>query len=153
MIRISRKTDYAVRILLALSLRPFGTWVPTRDIWEEMQIPKNLAVQITSKLVRLGFLESQPGRKGGIRLARLPETITLQEVVKRLERSFSLSACLSNPVICPFEAFCPVRRHWARLQQILLEEMGRITLAQLAQEARATPFGHRLYGASLETTP
>ena len=135
MLRISRETDYAIRVLLALARRKPGEMVLSREIQEEMDIPKPMAARVIARLGREGFVISTQGRKGGIRLARPPKEITLRQVVTALERAFTISECLVDPNLCPFEEHCPVRRRWARLQALILHELEKTTFADLAAES------------------
>ncbi len=139
MLRISRETDYAIRVLLALSRREPGEQVLSREIQEEMAIPKPMAARVIARLARAGFVISTQGRKGGIRLARPPKEITLRQVVMALERAFTISDCLVDPNLCPFEDRCPVRRRWARLQALILHELEKTTFADLAAESEPLP--------------
>ncbi len=139
MLRISRETDYAIRVLLALARRRPGQQVLTREIREEMAIPKQIASRVVARLAKGGFIESMPGRGGGIKLARDPDAINLRQVVTYFERSFVVSECLEDPHLCPFEEHCPVRRRWARLQAIILHELEKTTFAHLAAEEAGAP--------------
>lgn len=145
MLRISRETDYAIRVLLALARRQPGEQVLTRDIQQEMGIPKQMVTRVVARLAKGGFIKSTPGRGGGIKLAHDPETISLRQVVTFFERSFVISECLTDPQLCPFEDHCPVRCRWARLQAMILYELEKTTFADLtaeAQDASAEAFTH-----------
>ncbi len=132
---IGRETDYAIRILLALARQGENARITTGMIGETMAIPPLMARRVVARLAQIGLVKTSLGRNGGIRLARAPETITLREVVSALEPAFFIADCLVDPEICPWENSCPVRRQWARLQALLLGELERITLADLAADA------------------
>ena len=139
MLRISRETDYAIRVLLALSRRPFGEQVLTREVRDEMLIPTHMIGRVVARLAKAGFVQSSPGRGGGIKLARQPEEINLRQVVTAFEHPFVVSECLVDPDLCPFESHCPVRRRWARLQSLILHELEKTTFAELAGESQPLP--------------
>ena len=139
MLRISRETDYAIRVLLALARRSPDERVLTREVRDEMLIPKRIIGRVVARLAKGGFIESLPGRGGGIRLARPPQEINLREVVTFFERSFLLSDCLQSPKFCPFTPTCPVYRRWARLQNLIFRELENTTFAELATESLADP--------------
>ena len=139
MLRISRETDYAIRVLLALARRRPGEQALTREIQQEMEIPKQMVARVVARLAKGGFIESTPGRGGGIKLAHDPKTITLRQVVTFFERSFVISECLTDPQLCSFEDHCPVRRRWARLQAMILHELEKTTFADLAAETQHSP--------------
>jgi Rrf2 family protein len=134
MFRINRQTDYAVRVILALSRKPKGTRLPTSEIGREMLIPPSLLLRIVAELASGGFINTQAGRDGGISLAHLPKDITLLQVVEQFEGELHLSDCIQNPGDCPFEIKCPVHCQWVRLKKLLRDEMSRVTFQQLLEE-------------------
>ncbi len=134
MLRIRRETDYAIRLLLALAKRGPEAVVPTRELRKEMQIPKQYAARVVAKLARGGFIKALQGRSGGISLGRPPAEITLKDVILYFEPIFVISKCVENPASCPFGDTCPVRGRWCYLQELLLKELEKITIAELAAE-------------------
>ena len=137
MIRINRQTDYAARVILALSRRKPGRRVSSAEIQREMLIPPALARRIIAELAHGGFLLTNPGREGGLTLARPAEDINLRQIVEHFEGMLFISDCLMTQGECPFDAKCPVRCRWARLQNLVLQEMEQITFAELAEDARS----------------
>ncbi len=134
MLRINRQTDYAVRVVLALSKKNKGKRVPTAEIGREMLIPPVLLQRIVAELANGGFILTQAGRDGGITLARDPKDITMLEVVEHFEGELYLSDCVLNPDECPFNTSCPVHCQWVRLKNILRDEMARINFEKLVDE-------------------
>lgn len=134
MLRINRQTDYAVRVILALSRKPKGTRLPTSEIGREMLIPPAMLQRIVAELAAGGFIETQAGRDGGITLARDPEQITFLQVVEHFEGELYLSDCVLKPDECPFQRKCPVHCQWIRLKNLLRDEMERITFHQLVED-------------------
>lgn len=135
MFRVNRQTDYAVRVVLALSKKPQGTRLPTSEIGREMLIPPALLQRIVAELANSGVIETHAGRDGGIALARKPHQINLLEIVERFEGPLTLSDCILKQGDCPFENRCPVNCQWKRLSDLLRAEMTRITFEQLVEDA------------------
>ena len=134
MLRINRQTDYAVRVVLALSRKPIGKRFLTSEIGRDMLIPPVLLQRIVAELAGGGFILTQAGRDGGICLAREPKQITMLQVVEHFEGELYLSDCILKPNECPFERRCPVHCQWVRLKNLLRDEMARITFQQLVEE-------------------
>jgi len=134
MLRINRQTDYAVRVILALSKKVVGKRVLTSEVGREMLIPPALLQRIVAELAGGGFIRTQAGRDGGITLAHDPKEITLLQVVEHFEGELYLSDCILKPGECPFEKRCPVHCQWVRLKNMLRDEMARITFQQLVEE-------------------
>ena len=135
MFRVNRQTDYAVRVVLALSKKPLGTRVPTPEIGREMLIPPALLQRIVAELASSNIIETQAGRDGGISLAHHPKDINHLQVVERFEGALNLSDCVLHRGDCPFETKCPVNCQWKRLSDILRTEMARVTFQQLVEDA------------------
>lgn len=136
MLRINRQTDYAVRVVLALSKKPKGTRLPTSEIGREMLIPPALLQRIVAELASGGYIETQAGRDGGISLARDPNQITLLQVVEHFEGTILLSDCVLREGDCPFELRCPVNCQWIRLRDLLRKEMESVTFEQLVEDSK-----------------
>ncbi len=141
MLRINRKTDYAVRVVLALAKRGEGVRLSTGEIQREMLVPPALMMRIVAQLGKTGVLNTFPGREGGLMLSRLASEITLKDIVEAFEGPILLSQCLQvkGEGDCPFQANCPVRMKWGRVQVAMLREMAAITLEDLAHEALGAP--------------
>ena len=141
MLKINRQTDYAVRVLLALAKRGEGARLSSTDIQREMLIPKAFMTRIVAQLSHEGLLNTFPGREGGLMLPRSASKITLRDVVEAFEGPILLSACLQvkGEDDCPFQANCPVRPKWGRVQVAMLREMASITFDDLAKESLGIP--------------
>ena len=84
MISITSKSRYAV-VALAELARSGDRPVPIKELAERRGIPEQFLEQLFSTLRRAGLLTSQRGVKGGYRLARDAEEITVLEVVQALD--------------------------------------------------------------------
>jgi len=141
MLKINRQTDYAVRVLLALAKRGESARISSADIQKEMLIPKAFMTRIVAQLSHAGLLNTFPGRDGGLTLPHAASQITLRDVVEAFEGPILLSACLEvkGEDDCPFQANCPVRPKWGRVQVAMLREMASITFEDLAKESLGVP--------------
>ncbi len=84
MISVTAKSRYAVVGMAELS-RHADRPVPISVVAERRDIPVQFLEQLFSTLRRDGLLISQRGAKGGFRLARGAEEITVLEVVQSLD--------------------------------------------------------------------
>ena len=137
MIRINRQTDYAIRLILYLAQQEVGSRVSTSEVRREMQIPPALAQRIVADLARGEFIQTFPGRDGGLVLARPSEEINLRQIVEHFEGKFFISDCLVDKGNCPFDNKCPVRLRWTRLQSHIILELEQISFKDLAQDAQS----------------
>jgi Rrf2 family iron-sulfur cluster assembly transcriptional regulator len=132
--RINRRTDYSIRVMLSLAKRPFGERLSTSTVQDEMLVPRSFLQRIIADLSRAGLLATYPGPNGGLQLSRPAEQITLRHIWEAIEGELLISDCLKSPGECPLDCECPVRSRWGRLQSLIVHELGRTTLAELAAE-------------------
>jgi Rrf2 family protein len=137
MMRINRRTDYAVRVMLALAKQPFGTRLSTEMIKESMVVPRAFLQRIVADLSREELIVTFPGPNGGLQLSRPAEDINLRHIWEAIEGPMLISECLQSPHDCSLSVQCPVRGRWGRLQYLMLEELESTDLKQLANEAHA----------------
>ncbi len=141
MLKINRQTDYAVRVVLALAKRGEGVRLSSTDIQQEMLIPKAFMGRIVAQLSKGNLINTFAGRDGGLSLPRPASQITLKDVVELFEGPVLLSQCMEvrGEDDCPFQANCPVRPKWGRVQVAMMREMAAITFEDLAKEALGIP--------------
>ena len=92
---ISRRADYAMRVILDLAMLPPGMRARARDIARRQAIPYAFLQKIIRDLCTAGFIEASRGRRGGVRLVRPAESITLLEVLEAMEGPIRLNRCSS----------------------------------------------------------
>jgi Rrf2 family protein len=131
-VEVSRRTDYAIRILLELA-RSDGAPVSVRSLAETEDVPYAFARGIQRELVAAGLVESRQGAHGGIFLARPAEQISLHEVVEALQGAPSCSVCTSDPGWCKRVGGCAVHGVWAEADKMVSEYLGTKSLAGLIE--------------------
>ena len=133
--KLSAKSRYASRILLDLALHDEGIPHRVNDIAERTGITVPFIEQIIKPLKHAGMVASKRGAAGGHQLSRPAEQITLGDIVRIMEGSVELSACLSSPGLCDRTAVCLTRAAWQRATDAMLRELDTINLAELAKGA------------------
>ena len=76
-------TDYGLRAVLYLAAQ--GHTCSSKDIAQDMSIPRDYLIQLAQLLRNAGIIEARPGKHGGYRLAKDPSEITLLQVVNALD--------------------------------------------------------------------
>ena len=133
--KLSAKSRYASRILLDLALHNEGVPHRVNDISERTGITVPFIEQIIKPLKHAGMVASKRGAAGGHQLSRPADEITLGDIVRIMEGSVELSACLSDPGLCDRTEDCLTRAAWQRATDAMLRELDTITLAELAKGA------------------
>ena len=68
--QLKASTDYGMRAILYLAAQ--GTTCSSKDIAEDMSIPRDYLIQLAQLLRNAGIIEARPGKHGGYRLAKDP---------------------------------------------------------------------------------
>jgi Rrf2 family protein len=135
MLRISRRADYAVRVMIAISQRTGDDYIPAPLIGEQMTIPQSFLVKVIGDLRRSGLITTVAGRKGGVKLAREAGAINLRQIVEAVEGPIVLNTCLVRPAECPRDQNCPAHDSWEHIQRVLHQEMDAINLIMLREQS------------------
>ena len=81
--QLKASTDYGLRAILYLASKK--TTCSSRDIAQDMAVPRDYLIQIAQQLRNAGLISARPGKNGGYRLAKDPNDITLLEVIEALK--------------------------------------------------------------------
>jgi Rrf2 family nitric oxide-sensitive transcriptional repressor len=98
--RLTRYTDYAMRVLLHLAARDDDDLSSIGEIAGLYKISQNHLMKVVQDLGKAGFVRTVRGRGGGIALARPADQIIIGQVVRQTEEGFQLVDC-TNCVIAP----------------------------------------------------
>jgi Rrf2 family protein len=129
--RLSRKTDYALRALFTLVERYGRGPVSIREIAERNDIPRRFLEHIMLDLKAQGWVKSIPGRIGGFELGQRPEEITMGQVVRHFDGIVAPIGCVSTShyEACSQEAICRFRRVLLDIRNYTARRMDQATLA------------------------
>ncbi|MBN9514164.1 MAG: Rrf2 family transcriptional regulator [Alphaproteobacteria bacterium] len=97
--RLTRYTDYAMRVLLYLGAQPEKV-CSISEIARAYGISQNHLMKVAHDLGKAGYIEGVRGRSGGIRLAKSADEINVGDVVRQTEEGFELVEC-GTCVIAP----------------------------------------------------
>ncbi|MGA2248843.1 MAG: Rrf2 family transcriptional regulator [Verrucomicrobiota bacterium] len=93
--RVSRRTDYALRALFTLVDHYGGPPIPIRELARRNDAPKRFLEQIMLTLKAQGWVNSTAGIRGGYLLAKSPSKITMGEVVRHFDGILAPIDCVS----------------------------------------------------------
>ena len=131
--KLGRESEYAVKGLLALAKKPFGTTMLLRDIAVSGKIPESFLSKIFQKLARAGVLQSSRGAVRGYALARRAKDIKVKDVFLAIEGPELFDRCIFWSDRCADSDPCPMHFRWKRVRQQAAEMMERTTLAEIAR--------------------
>ncbi len=124
---ISRKTDYALRMLSMLAEEP-GTLLSVRTAAEQVNVPYSFARSIQHGLVQAGIIESLRGVHGGMRLKADPKEVTIREVVEAVQGPLVMNDCTAPDGDCARMGSCCYHPLWAGTQALVRDYLDSVTL-------------------------
>ena len=132
---VSKKTDYALRVLFTLVDHFGGTPIPIRELARRNDVPKRFLEQILLDCKSQGWVESMAGIRGGYSLAKNPAKITMGEVVRHFDGILAPIDCVSVAGYkrCSQEPVCRFRRVFLDVRNSVAGVMDRSTLADVAK--------------------
>lgn len=129
--RLTRHTDYALRVLIYLSVRP-GERVSIRSVADAYGISHNHLTKVVQRLKRGGWVDTTRGQGGGITLARSPRDIHVGEVTRQLERADALVECMGSANRCPIAPACGLKSALGEAIEAFMKVLDDYTLEDLA---------------------
>jgi len=128
---LSQTVGYAIRALTYLA-RMKDRPVLVREISEATNTPYAFLAKIINTLGRKQFVVTQRGIRGGISLARKPESITLCELCAALDDPLLNKRCILGMPDCSDKNGCPIHRFWKNHWKEEIEFLSKTTLADIA---------------------
>ena len=130
-VQLTRFSDLGLRVLMYLTQRAGPSPVTNAEIASQFRVPHNHLVKVVHKLGRLGWVETQRGRNGGLRLGVDPTLLRLGRVVRALEGTTQLVDCQDPP--CVLRQHCLLKGVLDAGLESFYEELDRHTLAAICE--------------------
>ena len=132
MLRVTKLTDYATLVLTVLAARP-GEVLSAAGLAEQAGLEAPTVAKVLKPLAQAGLVEGFRGANGGYRLAREASAISLVEIVEAMEGPLGMTECSLHDGQCGIEHSCGVRANWRRINDVVADALGSVTLAQMLQ--------------------
>ena len=132
--RVTTWAEYGLIVAVHLARRVGQGPVAARELAEQERLPHDYVEQILLRLRRAALVESVRGAKGGYLLARMPEAVTVRDVIEASEHvTFEVNCDLHpvDPQRCSPDAACSIRPVWRMLERRINEVLSGISLADL----------------------
>ena len=138
--KLSRKSDYALRALVYLTLNRTRGPISIRELATENDIPKRFLEQIMLEMKGKGWVASAAGRIGGFKLAKEPDAITMGQVVRHFDGVLAPVWCVSvtHYEPCSQEPKCRFRRVLLDARNYISMLMDEATLSKVVHGAVVT---------------
>ncbi len=129
--RMTFHTDYALRLLIYLAMRPDRACT-VGDVAEAYQLSRNHLLKVALNLRKLGLITTIRGRSGGIRIARPAMEINIGALVRATEEDFALVECLQGGGgACAISPSCRLKGMFGEALAAYLSVLDKYTLADI----------------------
>ncbi len=119
--RITYKTDYALKVVLHLSRNYPDKMEHIKDISKAQDVPKKFLEQVLLLLKRGGFVMSKKGPNGGYFLKVPPESITMGDIINHMDGTVSPISCIDSggEKTCSFSPVCVFRSVFSDVEKAI----------------------------------
>src|SRR3954470_13015355 len=131
--RVSAKTDYALRAVVELASSGDGTTpVKGERLATSQGIPLRFLENILLQLRHAGLIDSRRGAEGGYRLARPAEDIALADVIRAIDGPLA-GVGGQRPETLDFQGSAePLKDVWVAVRASLRSVLEQVTIADIA---------------------
>ncbi len=135
MLALSQTTGYAILALSCLS-GCGDQWVMAKDMARCTGISLPYLSKVLHALGNSGLIEAKRGYRGGFRLARPADQITLLDIAEAVEGEAWKPRCLLGLEECSDARACPTHAFWTKQRAAIEAELRRQTLKKVAEFER-----------------
>lgn len=135
--KLSKKAEYALRAVTAMSRAPVGTTFSIQDVASSERVPLKVLEQILVVLKNAGILRSRRGVGGGYQLVIPPMQIRLRDVIQPFDGPFMPLSCTTAATAskstceCGVSGGCSLSKTFAGLQSHAEEWLAKTTIADV----------------------
>jgi len=135
MLRLSKKTDYALMAMKHLASDPRRRAASAREIAETHDIPIELMAKVLTRLVRSGLLISHHhGVHGGYELAQPPAATSVAGVLEAMDGPLTMTACTQGDDRCDQFSKCNVRDPLHRIRDQIAAILAECSISEMAAD-------------------
>ena len=131
--RVSAKSDYALRALIEMAGRKDGLAVSAEELGRLQEIPHGFLQAILADLRRAGVVMSQRGQSGGWRMGRAPSEVSVADVIRAVDGPL-VSVYGLRPESVTYNEKADVLQHvWIAARSSLRDVFEQVSIGQLAE--------------------
>jgi Rrf2 family transcriptional regulator, nitric oxide-sensitive transcriptional repressor len=133
MVRLSAKTDYALRAMIDLASHPKErTTLPA--IAERQGIPRKFLPTVFQPLIQSGLVRTIRGYGGGVEISCDPKKVNIRQIIEHVEGPQRSYYCDSRSNECSIRTECKLRTILETAGVAMLKVLETTTLASLVPD-------------------
>jgi Rrf2 family protein len=130
--RVSAKSDYALRALIEMAVHADGNAISAEELGRRQDIPHGFLQAILADLRRAGIVISQRGQSGGWRMGRAAGEVSVADVIRAVDGPL-VSVYGLRPEAVSYNETADVLQHvWIAARRSLRDVFEQVSIAQLA---------------------
>ncbi|BAI80582.1 transcriptional regulator, BadM/Rrf2 family [Deferribacter desulfuricans SSM1] len=129
--KLTKAADYALRVMLFIASSDKDKTFMRSELSEICDIPDSFLGKILQTLAKNGLLDSSKGKKGGFKLSKSPEEITLYDIVTAIDGDVYINECIDKPEVCKRSDICKINNVLAKIKNNFVKELKNYTLKDL----------------------
>ena len=130
--RLSAKTDYALRACTEIAARNGGKPASADEISARQDIPAHFLKDLLPELGRAGILESRRGRAGGWSLSRPADQVSVADVIRAIDGPLASIDGVQPQDLHYRGSARPYREVWVAVRSSLRSLLESVTIADVA---------------------
>lgn len=137
--KITKKSEYAIRALIQIALSSGEDVVRARDIAEKENMSVKFLEQVLALLKNQGIVEARRGVGGGYVLNKPAEDVTLAQIIRLVDGPLAPVSCVSEMAYVPCERnekLCALKSVMSEVRLAIVDVLEKVTLADLCQRSR-----------------
>jgi Rrf2 family protein len=139
--KLSSRTEYAVRAMAELAQMHGGDPVSLREIAGRQEIPEKYLEQLFRQLRKAGLIKGVRGAQGGYTLTGGPRDVTVGDIMRAVDGPIAVCSCASEGQgqgDCERKPHCAAHPVWARLQNGIVSILDSTTLYDMLAQTPAS---------------
>ena len=134
MLKLSKKTEYALMAVKFMAKKPDGNSATAKEISEGYNIPYDLLSKVLQQLTKKKVIKSFQGIRGGYSLTRTPDNLTLYDIIRAVEPNYQIAECMqsgSGEKDCTYFNCCMIRDPLAKVQKEIDKLFKSVTIYEI----------------------
>jgi len=133
--KLTQYSDLGLRMLMYLALRHENICT-IQEVSVRFNVSNNHMIKISHQLTKSGLIESLRGRNGGVRLAKPPESISVEEALYATEDNFDLVECFGPNNHCIISDVCKLSGVLDNAREAFFSVLRQVSLADLVKNSK-----------------
>jgi FeS assembly SUF system regulator len=132
MLRISRMADYA--LLMVFNMLSRDELITLDSLHEVTNLSLPTMRKLMRSLISSNLVESARGSKGGFRLSRPHDQISIAEVIEAIDGPIALTECAKlDGGLCELEDKCGLKENWNMVNHLISNTLHSVKLDAMAK--------------------